>query len=276
MTSKPGNNKADQEYFTGNDSDFTLKYHSSRTADTHAGWFLPYLQPGMTLLDCGCGSGSITVGLANAVEPGQVTGVDISEIEIKRARKRAAETKIANIGFEVGNIHRLDYSDDSFDALFSHNVLEHISEPSSVLREMRRILKPSGIIGIRDIDMGGILIVPDEGLLEQFLAIHEADWNNIGGLPRIGRLLGELLSEVGFVEVEISVSYDFYGDLEGRRFIAQVLVSRLAEADFVERVTGCGLAKVEELEVMKDAWLTWRELPGALFAISHCEAIGRK
>ena len=78
---------ADQsnEYAHGYDSAMTLKLHASRTVDRQAGWFLPYLRPGMTLLDCGCASGSITVGLTKVVEPDQVTGVDISQIEIERA-----------------------------------------------------------------------------------------------------------------------------------------------------------------------------------------------
>ncbi len=142
MKSKPDNNKADQEYTYNYESEVTVKYHGSRTAEMHAAWFLPYLQPDMTLLDCGCGSGSITVGLAKAVEPGQVTGVDISEIEIKRARERAAENEITNIRFEIGNAYQLDFPDNSFDALFSHNVLEHIPEPSRALQEMHRVLKP--------------------------------------------------------------------------------------------------------------------------------------
>ena len=97
MKSEPDNNKAEQEYVFDYDSAISAEYHASRTAQTHASWFLPYLRPGMTLLDCGCGSGSITVGLAHAVEPGEVTGIDISDVVIKRACERAIANKISNI-----------------------------------------------------------------------------------------------------------------------------------------------------------------------------------
>src|SRR5262245_23654372 len=81
---------ARQEHYTyGYDSAMTRKVIANRTAASHAAFFLPYLQTGMSLLDCGCGSGSITVGLAQIVAPGEVTGIDVSEVEIARARDRA-------------------------------------------------------------------------------------------------------------------------------------------------------------------------------------------
>jgi hypothetical protein len=48
-----------------------IEWLERRNAAWHAAFFLPHLQPGMSLLDCGCGSGSITVGLAEAVSPGR-------------------------------------------------------------------------------------------------------------------------------------------------------------------------------------------------------------
>ena len=97
--SKLDNNKIDQEYVYGYDSAMTMSGFTNRTAEKQAGWFLPYLKPGMTLLDVGCASGSITFGLAKAVEPGQVIGIDISEVEIERA----TNGKISNIWFDLGN-----------------------------------------------------------------------------------------------------------------------------------------------------------------------------
>ena len=193
---------ADQEIYTaGYDTVLALKLHASRTAKVHAKWFLPYLKPGMTLLDCGCGSGSITVGLAKAVAPGQVTGIDISEVEVERATERAASAGIINLRFQQGNLYRVDFPDNSFDAVFGHNVLEHLSDPSSALQEMRRVLKPGGIIGIRDVDWNGSLLAPDDELLHQYFVIYEAYWIGGGGSPNMGRYLRGLLTSSGFSDV---------------------------------------------------------------------------
>jgi ubiquinone/menaquinone biosynthesis C-methylase UbiE len=123
-----------------------------RAAATSAGFFLPHLRPGMRLLDCGCGPGSITLGLAEAVAPGEVVGLDIQPAQVERARVLAAERGVANVRFEVGTAYELPFPDASFDAAIALTVLMHLREPPRALREMKRVLKPRGVLGIADDD----------------------------------------------------------------------------------------------------------------------------
>lgn len=104
---------------------------AARTATRDAGFFLPYLHPDMSLLDCGCGQGTITLGLAEIVAPGEVVGIDIDPDQIERARALAAERGAKNVRFEVADIYALPFPDGSFDAVFGNQLLLWLSDPRS-------------------------------------------------------------------------------------------------------------------------------------------------
>jgi ubiquinone/menaquinone biosynthesis C-methylase UbiE len=132
-----------------------------RTASTSAAFFVQHLRAGMRVLDCGCGPGSITVGLAAAVAPSETIGLDLQPAQLERARLLAAEQSVSNVRFELGSVYELSFPDASFDAVFAHNLLVHLAEPLRALREVRRVLKPDGIVGIADDDMGTWLLAAD-------------------------------------------------------------------------------------------------------------------
>ncbi len=263
-------------YAPGYDSAFTHQLHARRTAQQQGQWFLPYLQPGMTLLDCGCATGSITVGLAAAVAPGQVIGVDRAVAEIERARVRAAAVGLPNLRFDVGDIYQLAFPDNHFDAVFCHNVLEHLGDPVRALREMRRVLKVGGVIGVRDLDMGGILVAALDERLERFFAIFEADYAGVGSHPRLGRALRGLVTAAGFAVIEASASYDYFSTQEQLQLVSHIGSSRVKDAEFVERVLARGLTTTAALAAMHEAWLAWPTRPDAFLANSHGEVVGRK
>ena len=63
-----------------------------RTAAQEGAFFLPHLRPGMRVLDLGCGPGSITLGLAEAVAPGDVVGIDLQPSQVAQAQALSAAT----------------------------------------------------------------------------------------------------------------------------------------------------------------------------------------
>ena len=142
-------------------------WHVQRNAAERANFLLPHLRPGMRLLDCGCGPGSITLGLAAVVAPGQVLGIDRERRQVERARSLAADQGQANTCFILGDLCVLPFPGTSFDAVFAHNVLEHLSDPLNTLKEMRHVLKPGGVVGVRDPDYGAGFWVPSTPLLEE-------------------------------------------------------------------------------------------------------------
>ena len=82
------NTLADHAYTMGYSEEFQ-QFLRRRSADTHAAYLLPHLSPGMRLLDFGCGPGTLSVGLARAVEPGELHGVDVEESQVDMARSAA-------------------------------------------------------------------------------------------------------------------------------------------------------------------------------------------
>jgi len=126
-----------------------------RTASQAAAFLLPHLRAGMHVLDAGCGPGSISLGLAAAVAPGEVVGIDIQPSQVEQARALAAQRGVTNVRFEASNVYELPFPDGFFDAAFANSVLQHLREPVRTLAELRRVLRPGGIAGVCDRDIWG-------------------------------------------------------------------------------------------------------------------------
>jgi len=106
----------------------------------------------MRLLDIGCGPGTITIGLAAAVAPAEVIGIDIEQSVLDQAQTLASQQNIPNLRFERASAQALPYEDHTFDAVFAHTLLEHLPDPLIALHEVKRVLKPNGLLAVRDCD----------------------------------------------------------------------------------------------------------------------------
>ena len=185
-----------------------------RTAAKQGGFFLPYLKSGMRLLDAGCGGGSITLGLADIVAPGEVEGLDANGEQIQAATKLASDRGLQNARFQQGSVYELPFPDSSFDAVFSNGLLEHLSEPERALLEFVRVLKSPGVVGVRSPDYRGDLLVPaDPGVLECMEQINQFR-NHQGGNVQIGSDIMRLLRKSGFVDVEVGAAYVCFASMD--------------------------------------------------------------
>src|SRR5262249_43932821 len=179
-----------------------------------------HLRAGMRLLDCGCGPGAMTVQLAEAVAPGAVVGIDVEGGQLEYGRALARERGAANVRFEGGSVYELPYPDGSFDAVFAHALLYHLRHPERAVAEIRRVLAPGGLVGLRDADRGGDICTPAvPGAEQAWELIDRVLWYS-GGDPRFGRGQGALLAAAGFDPIERSASYDCYGAPEASRAFA--------------------------------------------------------
>ena len=246
----------------------------ARTVESSAAFLLPHLSPGMSLLDCGCGPGTITVGLAETVAPGEVVGLDMDESQVGLARDRAAELGLTNFKVETGDIYGLTFPDNTFDAAFSHAVFEHLSNPLRAAQETLRVLKPNGVFGVRTADYMGVIYMPTSEPFESAVDIYMKFRQHNGGNPFVGRQLRSILRDAGFANVQWSASYDVWSTPEQIKAFTDVILVEMTGPLIRERAVQMGWATLKYFDEIVEAINDWGQHPDAIFAISLCEVVG--
>ena len=197
-------------------SDEMLESMARYTAESNAAYLLPHLRPGHRILDFGCGPGTISVGLAKAVEPGELHGVDMEESQIDIARQIAVAQRRENATFHVGDVLDLPFEDDFFDVVHVHQVLTHIPDTGDALAEVKRVLKPGGIIGCREMLCEASFTEPDFGVIGDSWGMFTDLLAANDGHPQMGKELKAHFLEAGFTNVRVSTSFDIYSTPGGR------------------------------------------------------------
>src|SRR5256885_13492531 len=115
-------------------------------------WELGRLALGERVLDLGSGAGTDSLIAAQMVgEQGHVTGIDMTQQMLAKARTAAAEMGASNVEFVESEAERLPFPDESFDVVISNGVIDLIPDKDAVLPELFRALKPGGRIQIADV-----------------------------------------------------------------------------------------------------------------------------
>lgn len=160
-------------------------------------------------------------------------------------------------------------------AAFAHGVLMHLREPVRALVEIRRVLRPSGIVGVRDADLGGDLFSPVTPLLEQWLALLLRVRQYHGRDPFLGRHHRRLLLEAGFVRAEARASVErSAGSLEETRRSAawfKAVTHGLARTALAE-----GWVTQATLDAIMAEIDAWAERPDAFEAQMMCSTVAWK
>jgi ubiquinone/menaquinone biosynthesis C-methylase UbiE len=260
------------ESYTPGYSDVAVRYMSRRNAERDAAFLLPRLKPGITLLDCACGPGTITVGLAQKVAPGQVTAVDLEPSQIALAKQTAAAQGLTNLRFEAASVYKLPFPDQSFNAVYSHALFEHLSEPLTGLQELWRVLRPGGLVALSSPDWSGNLMAPRDAEAERAVEILKAIQKRNGGNPYVGREFGQLLAAAGFTRVELAAMYDCYEDPS---LAVELMAGTIEDGVGRQIVEGPGLSRAEVGEICR-AFRQWAKQPAVLFAQAFVEAVAYK
>lgn len=112
---------------------------------TEKPWFAKNLKKSDVVLDLGCGNGQNSIKAARIVK--KVDGVDIDDVLLGIAKNSAENLKISNVKFEKADLEKkLNYKNNAFDKIIFLDVLEHLSNRDQILQEVKRVLKPGGLL----------------------------------------------------------------------------------------------------------------------------------
>lgn len=248
---------------------------SSRSVQDYADFLTPHLAPDAHLLDVGCGTGALSLGLA--ARTGSVTAVDVDNEDLDEARALAMRLGVTNVEFREGSAYALDLPDGHVDVVFAHSLLEALDRPADALREMVRVLRPGGVVGVASVEYGGYVVAgPRAELLRRFYEIREELWLLDGLDPYLGRGLRALLSRAGLTGVVATAKYFSFGTADVVRAYALDRAAECSDDWFAPAAVTHHLATADDLLAMAEAWTDWSDSPDAFAAFAWCRAVGRK
>jgi len=264
---------SDQDVYTHGHDDSVLRSHRWRTAQNSAGYLLGHLRPGLSLLDVGCGPGTITADLARLVAPGRTLGIE--PVEDPLAEARAAGAGITTLEFAVADVYALDPGAGRYDVVHAHQVLQHLTDPVAALRAMGSVLAPGGVVAVRDADYAAMTWYPADDRLDAWLATYRAVARSNGADPDAGRKLHAWARQAGFTEVTASASVWLYTTPDERAWWGGLWADRITTSRVAQQAVERGIASASELAEMAAGWRAWAADPDGWFTVPNGEVLAR-
>jgi ubiquinone/menaquinone biosynthesis C-methylase UbiE len=256
MTAPPGSGTADQ-------IDYLLQAAATDAGREYKDRLLSALdlRPGHRVLDVGCGPGTDLPALAEAVgATGSVIGIDHDPAMVDQALSRTAGYPCVSIS--VGDAQRLDLDDASVDRARADRVLQHLVDPAAALVQLRRVLRPGGLVALAEPDWATLVI--DDFDTATSRAYTDYVTTAVVRNATIGRQLARLLDGAGFDVASVDARVNLFRDRHGAEGILRIssVARRAWEAGALDE----GAAR---------AWLTRLATGTFIAAFTFFTAIGQ-
>jgi len=261
--------------YTHGHHESVLRSHRWRTAENSAAYLLPYLTPGATLLDVGCGPGNLTADLATHLGTGTVIGIDRAADVIATAAAEFSGSAGAELTFAVDDAYGLSMADATVDIVHAHQVLQHLSDPVAALREWRRVLTPGGLLAVRDADFLGMAFGPSSPALVRWMDLYHAVTRANGAEADGGRHLASWVLAAGFSDLVVSSSTWTFATQAERSFWGGLWADRVLHSEFATQALTGGFATNDELLEISGAFTDWSTNPAGTCFVLHGEVLAR-
>lgn len=250
-----------------------LKSHTWRTVKNSAQYVVPFIAVDAQILDVGCGPGSLTNDFGSKCPQGSVIGVDISENVVQIA---TASAHRANVSFEIMDAYNLPFANNSFDVVHAHQVLQHVNDPVALITEMSRVVRPTGVIAVRDSRYSAFEWSPKSSELDRWLTTYISIAKFCQGEPNAGSHLEKWAMDASLEIVNKTSSKWIFATPEEVKWWGETWADRVLNSNFADHAQSLGLLTERELLSMHDGWITWSQSEPAYFIIPHDELVARK
>ena len=264
-----------KDRYTHGHDEAVLVSHRWRTKENSAAYLLPHLRPGQALLDIGCGPATLTADLAEVISPGRCVAVDREPMVLSEATATFAERGLSEVEVVAGDVYALDFAESSFDVVHAHQVLQHLSDPVSALKELKRVTRPGGVIACRDSDYSGMIWYPRSVAIERWRDIYIAVARANDAEPDAGRCFRAWTQRAGLDDVDLSASVWIFATGESCLWWSQLWARRLTDSTVGSQAQLLGIASSEELAAVADAYVEWSRHSEAWFLVPHGEFVAR-
>ena len=258
--------------YTHGHHESVLRSHRWRTAENSCGYLLPALRPDHSLLDVGCGPATVTADLATRVR--SIVGIDPSDavIEVARRDHPGLDLRVDDLfGHDPTIGGRRGRSPRLYDVVHAHQVIQHLDDPVSALRQMAALA--TELVAVRDSDYTAFQWEPASPVLDRWRELYLAVCRRNGAHPDAGRHLLRWAHEAGLRNVRYSTSAWTFSTPADVTWWADLWAERAVHSDFAAQAVEYGLASADELRAISDGWRAWGQAPHAHIAIVHGELL---
>jgi ubiquinone/menaquinone biosynthesis C-methylase UbiE len=247
---------------------------TARTLANSHPTLLDLLTPGMSVLDVGCGPGTLTIEIARRVDPAPVVGMDVNPDMVRAAETASPPGEIPNLVFYVGDIRESSW-DAEFALAAATRTLQWLPDPDAAVAKMAKAVVPGGLVVLRDYDH---TVAEWSGEPPEWTRFYSAflGWRAAGGLDNaIAKRLPALAEGADLVDAGVTpeITTVCAGDPD---FFRAAGMWRMVIESRGRQMVHAGYLTEAERGAALSAYTRWMQEPSAIMTLRETSMVARR